>query len=59
MHGATIKITNAQQAKLNNNYKNTRLQVTKIKGSDFICVCCWLILKVLIAYVTFIYRNGT
>jgi len=37
MHGATIKITNAQQAKLNNNYKNTRLQVTKIKGSDFKC----------------------
>ena len=29
MHGATIRITNAQLAKLNNNYKNTRLKVLK------------------------------
>ena len=28
MHGATIRIINAQQAKLNN-YKNTRLKVLK------------------------------
>jgi hypothetical protein len=29
MHGATIKIVNAQQAKLNNNYKNTKLNSLK------------------------------
>ena len=27
MHGATIKIVNAQQAQLNNNYKNTKLKL--------------------------------
>ena len=37
MHGATIKTVNAQQAKLNNNYKNTRLK----------CIC-WLIIKVIL-----------
>ena len=29
MHGATIKIIEAQQAKLRNNYKNTRLKLLK------------------------------
>jgi len=33
MHGATIRIINAQQAKLNNNYKNTRLKLLKTKAS--------------------------
>ena len=27
MHGATMKTVNAQQAKLNNNYKNTKLKL--------------------------------
>jgi len=30
MHGATIKIVIAQQAKLSNNYKNTKLILLKI-----------------------------
>jgi len=29
MHGATIKTVSAQQAKLSNNYKNTRLKFLK------------------------------
>jgi hypothetical protein len=29
MHGATIKMVNAQQAKLNNNCKNTKLKLLK------------------------------
>jgi len=29
MHSATIKIVNAQQAKLNSNYKNTKLKLLK------------------------------
>jgi len=34
MHGATIRfIFNAQQAKLNNNYKNTRLKLLKTKAT--------------------------
>jgi len=35
VHGATIKIVNAQQAKLNNNYKNTKLKL--LKRSNFKC----------------------
>jgi len=30
MHGATVKIVNAQLAKLNNNYKNTKLKLLNI-----------------------------
>ena len=29
MHGATMKMVNAQQAKLSNNYKNTKLKLLK------------------------------
>jgi len=29
MHGATIKTVSAQQTKLNNNYKNTKLKKLK------------------------------
>ena len=29
MHGETVKFTNAQQAKLYNNYKNTKLKLLK------------------------------
>ena len=29
MHSAMMKIVNAQQAKLNNNYKNTKLKLLK------------------------------
>jgi len=32
MHGAKIKMVSAQQAKLNNNYKNTRLNLLKTNG---------------------------
>jgi len=29
MHGATVKIVNAQEAKLNNNHKNIKLKLLK------------------------------
>jgi len=29
MHGVTMKIGNAQQARINNNYKNTKLKLLK------------------------------
>ena len=35
MHGATIKTVNAQQAKLNNNYMNTKLKLLKLSVSVF------------------------
>ena len=34
MHGATIKIVNAQQAKLNSNYKNTKLKLLKTRNQS-------------------------
>jgi len=33
MHGATIKTVSAQQAKLSNNYKNTRLKLPKTNAA--------------------------
>ena len=33
MHGATIKIVNAQQAKLNSNYKNAKLKLLKTNAA--------------------------
>jgi len=33
MHGATIKIVSDQQAKLSNNYKNTRLKLLKTNAA--------------------------
>jgi hypothetical protein len=33
VHGATIKITVAQQAKLRNNYKNTKLKLLKTNAT--------------------------
>jgi hypothetical protein len=33
MHGATIKMVNAQQAKLNNNYKNTKIKLLKANAA--------------------------
>ena len=33
MHGATIKIVNAQQASLNNIYKNTKLKLLKVNAA--------------------------
>jgi hypothetical protein len=33
MHGATIKIINAQQARLNNIYKNTKLKLLKTNAA--------------------------
>jgi len=33
MYGATIKTVNAQQTKLNNNYKNTRLKLLKTNAA--------------------------
>ena len=35
MHGATIKIDGAQQAKLSNNHKNTRLKLVKERFKFF------------------------
>jgi len=33
IHGATVKTVNAQNAKLNNNYKNTKLKLLKAKAA--------------------------
>jgi hypothetical protein len=33
MHGTTIKIIDAQQAKLRNNYKNTKLKLLKTNAA--------------------------
>jgi len=33
MHGATIQTVSAQQAKLNNNYKNTKLKLLKTNAA--------------------------
>jgi len=33
MHGATIKTVNAQQAKLNTNYNNTKLKLLKANAA--------------------------
>jgi len=40
MHGATIKIVNAQQAKLNNNYKNTKLKLSKTNATIWFNKMC-------------------
>jgi len=40
MHGATIEIVNAQQAELNNNYKNTRLKVLKTNAATWFNNMC-------------------
>jgi len=40
MHGATIKIVSAQQAKLNNNYKNTKLKLLKTNASVWFNKMC-------------------
>ena len=37
MHGATLKIVNAQQAKLNN-YKTTKLKLLKTNAA----MCCYM-----------------
>ena len=47
MHGATIRVPNAQQAKLNNNYKNTKLKLLKInKLLNKQMHICWLTIKI-------------
>ena len=46
MHGTTMGVTNVQQAKLNNNYKNTKLKLLKIsKLLNKQMHICWLIIK--------------
>jgi hypothetical protein len=40
MHGATIKIDSAQQAKLNNNYKNTKLKLVKMNAATWFNKMC-------------------
>jgi len=40
MHGATIKIVNAQQEKLNNNYKDTRLKLLKANATIWFNKIC-------------------
>jgi len=40
MHGATIKIVNAQRAKLNNNYKNTKLKLLKTNAAIWFNKMC-------------------
>ena len=39
MHSATVKIVNAQQAKFNNNYKNTKLKLLKTNAAISISEC--------------------
>jgi len=40
MHSATIKIVSAQQAKLNNNYKNAKLKLLKdFLNNIYMCMC--------------------
>jgi len=39
MHGATIKMVNAQQAKLKNNYKNTKLKLLKTNAAIWFNKC--------------------
>jgi hypothetical protein len=38
MHGMTINIIEAQQAKLRNNYKNTKLKLLKTNAGSTKCV---------------------
>jgi len=40
MHGAAIKIVHAEQAKLNNNYKNTKLKLLKTNASIWFNKMC-------------------
>ena len=40
MHGATIKIVNAQQARLNNIYKNTKLKLLKVNAAIWFNKIC-------------------
>jgi hypothetical protein len=40
MHGATIKIVSAQQARLNNNYKNTKLKLLKTNAAIWFNKIC-------------------
>ena len=40
MHGATINTVNAQQAKLNNNYKNTKLKLLKTNAAVWFNKTC-------------------
>jgi len=40
MHGATIKIVSAQQAKLDNNYKNTKLKLLKTNAAIWFNEMC-------------------
>ena len=40
MQGATIRISNAQQVKLNNNYKNTKLKLLKTNAAIWFSKIC-------------------
>jgi len=40
MHGTTIGIVNAQQAKLNSNYKNTKLKLLKTNAAVWLNKMC-------------------
>ena len=40
MHSGTIKIVNAQRAKLNNNYKNTKLKLLKTNAAIWFNKMC-------------------
>jgi len=44
MHGATIKIVNAQQAKLND-YKNTKLKLLKANAAIWFNEMCIIIFR--------------
>jgi hypothetical protein len=38
MHGGTIKIIDSQQARLRNNYKNTKLKLLKTNAMNIIII---------------------
>jgi len=44
MHGVTIKMVNAQQTKLKNNYKNTKLKLLKTNAEIWFNKTCKYIL---------------
>jgi hypothetical protein len=50
MHGATIKVIDAQQAKLRDNYKKTKLKLLKTNAAIWFIKICrmevhWLVIR--------------
>jgi hypothetical protein len=41
-HGTTMKIINAQQARMCNNFKSTKLKLPKVKAAIWFYQICWI-----------------